>query len=59
MSDGQTLRDVIRQMAETAEFYAGVVELRHTPTCWKLHTACALRRVLDVLDGEDETEDQS
>ena len=52
------IRDVIRQMLESAEFYADLIDkTAHNPTCWKLHTACALRRVAEILDGETEDED--
>ena len=52
------IRDIVRQMLESAEFYADLIDkTAHNPTCWKLHTACALRRVAEILDGETEDED--
>lgn len=49
------IRDVIRQMLESAEFYTDLIDkTAHNPKCWKLHTACALRRVVEILDGETE-----
>lgn len=48
------LRKAVQRMIDSADFYASLSEIRHTPTCWNYHTACALRRVLDVLDGEEE-----
>lgn len=52
----ETLRDVVQRMWESADFYQGIAPQRHDPTCWKLHTACALQRVLDILDGEEDEE---
>lgn len=55
MSEGGVgdLREVLERMIQSADFYASLLETNHTPTCWKIHTACALRRVRDLLDGED------
>jgi hypothetical protein len=56
MSEGGVgdLRNVLDKMIETAEFYGAFFDSKHTPTCWKFHTACALRRVVEILDGETE-----
>lgn len=50
-----SIRDVVKLMLDSAEFYAGLVtNIQHHPNCWKSHTACALRRVLDAFDDDDE-----
>jgi hypothetical protein len=51
--DAGDLRDVLNHMIESAEFYEALWQQRHHPTCWKMHTACALKRIRDLLDGED------
>jgi hypothetical protein len=49
------IRDVISQMLKTAQFYADVIGIdQHHPLCWKMHTACSLKRVLELLDENPE-----
>lgn len=52
-SGERNLREVLERMILSAEFYDSLFNSSHTPTCWKNHTACALKRIRDVLDGED------
>lgn len=47
------LRVALDRMIESAEFWSGHPDREHTPICWTLHAACALKRVRDALDGED------
>ena len=48
------IREVIAGMQDTAKFYENLFEMSHDPTCWRIHTACALGRVLDLIDGEED-----
>lgn len=50
--------DELRDFIEWMRMEAGAARLRipfvdkHTPTCWTMHPACALKRVLDLMNGE-------
>jgi len=45
----------IEQMLEAAREF-DITNESHSPTCWKRHAHCALNRVIDFLNGEDEEE---
>lgn len=53
------LRHFVEWMREEAAYARLSIPFvdKHTPTCWRLHPACALKRVTDLMDGVGDDEE--